>query len=84
MGIENFLIQLTDPEKTEDIMKLMDFLTEVVIAFCLEQSKAGAPIIGIGDPLGGPELCSPKSYDTFSLPFQKKVVNTLKEKEFVL
>jgi uroporphyrinogen decarboxylase len=80
MGIENFLIQLTDPEKTEDIMKLMDFLTEVVIAFCLEQSKAGAHIIGIGDPLGGPELCSPKYYYTFSLPFQKKVVNTLKRK----
>jgi uroporphyrinogen decarboxylase len=80
MGVENFLMQVADPERRTDIHALVDFLTEVVTDFCLAQANAGAHLVGIGDPLAGPDLLSPKDYKEFAYPYQKRLVNNLKGK----
>ena len=77
MGVENFLTQLADPQRHADIHALLGFLTEVVTDFSLAQAEAGAHLVGIGDPLAGPDLLSPHWYLEFAYPYQKRLAHSL-------
>ena len=81
MGVENFLTQLADPERHADIHALLGFLTEVVTDFSLEQAKAGAHVVGIGDPLAGPDLLAPRMYLEFAYPYQKRLADSLRRRK---
>jgi uroporphyrinogen decarboxylase len=80
MGVENFLSQTADPARRADVHSLIGFLTEVITDLCLAQSDAGAHLVGIGDPLAGPDLLSPVDYMEFAYPYQMKLADGLRRK----
>ncbi|MCS6969754.1 MAG: uroporphyrinogen decarboxylase family protein [Planctomycetota bacterium] len=72
-GVSAFLLDLVDdPEWAE---QLMDRVTEVAIEFAVAQIEAGADTVGIGDALAS--QISPKLYQRFVLPREKRIVDAI-------
>ena len=68
-GVQEFMMLMID--EPELAHRLLDFLTDVVIDFCLVQLGAGAPMIGAGDAAAS--LVSPELYREFALPCEQRV-----------
>lgn len=64
--------------KGQDAHKLMNFVTDNLIAFGKEQIKAGANVIAISDPSGTGEILGPKLFGEFALPYINRIVRELK------
>jgi len=79
-GMVEFLTDLMDEEKVEDILKLIDRCCDVHIAFHNMVMEAGADATSFGDSSCGPDLISRNMYLTFSQPFQKRVKEELDKK----
>lgn len=60
------------------IEELVAFTTELGTAFAVEQVKAGADIIGIGDAMAS--LVSPAVYEEYFLPATKRLVQEIRRK----
>ena len=74
-GVQNFLTALvTNPEFAH---RVLEFLTPVVIDFCLAQLDEGAPMIGCGDAAAS--LISPAMYREFALPYEQQVFAAIHE-----
>ena len=72
-GINRLMLDFhDDPAFVRD---LFEFVLELAIAFGQAQVKAGADLIGIGDPAAS--LVGPRLYDEFVWPFQKRLVDSL-------
>jgi MtaA/CmuA family methyltransferase len=68
-GVSEFLLIMVDyPSFAHQIL---DFLTGIVIEFCLMQLEAGAPMIGAGDAAAS--LISASMYREFALPYEQRV-----------
>jgi len=68
-GVSEFLLMMVDHPRLAH--QILDFLTGIVIEFCLIQLEAGAPMIGAGDAAAS--LISDKMYREFVLPFEQRV-----------
>ncbi len=68
-GVSDFLTMLHD--QPDLALRLLDFLTDIVIDFCRLQLDAGAPMIGAGDAAAS--LISPVMYRQFALPYEQRV-----------
>ncbi|HHV13475.1 MAG TPA: hypothetical protein GXX75_24685 [Clostridiales bacterium] len=77
--INEFMVDLF--EEPEFVEELLEFASEIGIAFALEQAKAGADIIGIGDATAS--MISPNLYETIVYPYTKKVVDGIRKKSDV-
>lgn len=77
--MDEFMMDLF--EEDDFVMELLAMVTEFEIEFALEQAKAGADIIAIGDAMAS--LVSPTIYKTHILPHIKRVVNGIREKSQV-
>lgn len=75
-NMQDFMMDIC--EEPEFIKELTAFTTELGIAFAVEQAKAGADIIGIGDAMAS--LVSPEVYEEFFLPFTKRQVQEIKKR----
>ena len=72
-GVSPFMMMLyDDPLLAHDIL---DYLTPIVIDFCLAQLEVGTPMIGAGDAAAS--LLSPKLYREFALPYEQRVCNAV-------
>jgi len=72
-GINTLMLDFyDDPPFVRD---LFGFVVELAIRFGREQAKAGAGLIGIGDPAAS--LVGPRIYNEFVWPYQKKLVDGL-------
>lgn len=78
-NLNDFMMDLF--EEPEFCKELLDFAAELGIAFALEQAKAGADIIGIGDATAS--LVSSDLYETLIYPYTEKVVNGIRNKSNV-
>lgn len=78
-NLNDFMIDLF--EEPEFIEELLDFTAELGIQFALEQVKAGADIIGIGDATAS--MVSPSLYEELVFPFTQKVVDGIRERSDV-
>jgi uroporphyrinogen decarboxylase len=76
-GMNDFLIDLLDEDKTELIHKLLAKCVEVSIRFHKEVYKAGAHCTSFGDSASGPDLVSPGMYREFAKPYQTQVASEL-------
>lgn len=76
-GMENFLIDLMDEEKKEDILKLIDRCYDVHLTFHKMIKEAGADITSFGDSSCGPDLISRNMYMSYANPFHKRLRNDL-------
>ncbi len=73
-GAQQFMLDLvTEPER--DLHELLDFCTEVVIAYGQAMIATGVHGIQYGDSTAS--LISPEHYERFTLPYQKKSVDAL-------
>ena len=68
-GVSQFLLLLSDRPALAH--RLLEFLTEIVIAFSLAQLEAGALMVGAGDAAAS--LISPSMYREFALPYEQRV-----------
>lgn len=59
------------------VKELFEFTTELAIAFGKAQIEAGADVLGVGDAAAS--LIGPELYNEFVWPFEKKLIQTLKE-----
>lgn len=72
-GVSAFLLDLVDePEWAEE---LMDRVTDFAIQFAVAQVEAGADTVGIGDALAS--QISPKLYQRFVLPRERRIVDAI-------
>jgi MtaA/CmuA family methyltransferase len=68
-GVSEFMLIVVDYPRFAH--QILDFLTHIVIEFCLMQLEAGAPMIGAGDAAAS--LISDKMYREFVLPYEQRV-----------
>jgi len=72
-GINTLMLDFHDDPSF--VLALFEFVVELAIRFGREQVKAGAGVIGIGDPAAS--LVGPRIYDEFVWPYEKKLVDGL-------
>lgn len=77
VGIEEFLLALLNPKKQQLVERLLRYTTEQVITYGRALIEAGAHVTMMGESLAGPDVCSPKVYRQFALPYEKQVIDTL-------
>jgi uroporphyrinogen decarboxylase len=80
LGIEDFLMAVTDPANRAKLHRLLEFANEVVYRYAVAQAEAGAHITSIGESLAGPDVSSPKAYREYEWPYAKKLVERLNAK----
>jgi MtaA/CmuA family methyltransferase len=68
-GVSEFMLMLYDDPGLAH--RILEFLTGIVIDFCLVQLEAGTPMIGAGDAAAS--LISPNRYREFALPYEQRV-----------
>jgi MtaA/CmuA family methyltransferase len=73
MGISECLCEMLD--EPEAIHELLSICLEQASVFAIEQLKAGADIIGVGD--AACSLIGPELYEKFSLPYQQKLISNI-------
>ncbi len=73
MDMSEFMCNLYDYE--EEMHEMLNTCYNQAKLFALEQIKAGADIIGIGD--AATSLLSPAFYEEFALPYQKKLTEDI-------
>ena len=74
-GVSNILMDLY--ERPEWVKELLEKITELEIEFAIEQIKAGADIIGLGDAIAS--QLSPELYNEFALPYEQRIFHAVKE-----
>ena len=67
-GVSEYMVMLYDDPLLAH--RILEYLTDIVIDFCLAQLDAGAPMIGAGDAAAS--LLSPTLYE-FALPYERRV-----------
>jgi uroporphyrinogen decarboxylase len=79
MGVEDFLLALTDPDNKDKLNYLLEFSLEACYRYACAQRDEGAHITSIGESLAGPDVSSPRMYKTFEWPFACQLAARLKE-----
>jgi uroporphyrinogen decarboxylase len=76
-GMSNMMLNLAIPKMEEPILRLIERCYVVHLKFHKLIKEAGADITSFGDSMGSPDLISPKMYQKFVMPFQKRLVADL-------
>ena len=84
LGMENFLMALSDPDNRPRLHRLLEFCLEVVFRYAVAQSEQGAHITSIGESLSGPDVTSPAMYREFEWGYARRLAERLKEKNVPL
>ena len=84
LGLENFLLALSDPDQHDKLHALLAFSLETVYRYALAQVESGAHMVSIGESLSGPDVTSPRMYREFEWGYACKLVERLKQKNIPL
>ncbi len=76
LGVEDFMIELMDGEEDE-INAVIDFATEIVVAYLEELIDNGLDLITIPEPVASGDLISPSVFTKYVLPADLKVKERL-------
>ena len=79
LGIEDFMVELLTGEE-EDIIKMVDFSAEIVIAYLEDLIDCGLDLITVPEPVASGDLIKPEDFETYVLPADMKVKERLAEK----
>jgi MtaA/CmuA family methyltransferase len=74
-GVSNLMTDVYD--RPEWVLDLLERCTEVAIAFAKAQIEAGADIIGLGDAIAS--QVSPRMYQKYALPYEKRIFEAVHE-----
>jgi len=72
-GVSELMLDFSD--NPEFVIELLELCVEQEKKFALEQIKAGADFIGIGDAVAS--LIGPKNYCRFALPYEKRIIDEI-------
>jgi MtaA/CmuA family methyltransferase len=84
IGLEPFLVALSDPDCWDQLHRLLDFSLEVVYRYAAAQIEQGAHMTSIGESLSGPDVTSPRMYREFEWGYARRLVERLREKNIPL
>lgn len=73
-GSQNWMMDLMLAEGSL-INELLDYCTDATSQFIELMAQTGCDMVSNGDSPAGPEMISPKMYEQFALPFEKKIVD---------
>ena len=79
-GMDRLLEDLMDEEAEEDVHRLLEFCTSACIAYHEKLLQLGVPMTSMGDSTAGPDVISPAMYETFAVPYEKKVIDAVHRK----
>ena len=74
-----WLMDLIEPEKEENVLRLLAHCTGITRQFIRLMAGTGAHMVSNGDSPAGPELISPVLYRKFALPYEQQVVREARE-----
>jgi MtaA/CmuA family methyltransferase len=74
-GMDDWLVDLMDPQNEAMIHRLLEFCTEITSQFIRQMSSTGAHMLSNGDSVAGPELVSPSIFRRFALPYARGIVD---------
>ena len=79
LGVEDFMVELIEGDE-EEILKVVDFASEIVIAYLEDLIENGLDLITVPEPVASGDLISIADYEKFVLPADLKVKERLKDK----
>lgn len=79
VGAETFMLALLDCEQTANIHRLLEYACDQIARMARAQIAAGAHYTLIGDSIAGPDVCSPKLYRSFAQPYEKRLIESLRQ-----
>lgn len=77
-GTQEFMMDLLTEEE-DVILHALDWCTQAHTRFVKAQMEAGAHASSMGDAYASPNLISPDMYRRFAFPYEKKVVQNLRD-----
>ena len=77
-GTQNFMMDLID-EEPEVIHHALEWTTEAHARFARAQLAVGSDATSMGDSYASMDLVSPKMYRDFALPYEKQIVERLRD-----
>lgn len=78
LGMERFLLLLTDPEQADGLHRLLSYASAQVEKLARAQIAAGSHFTLIGESTAGPDVCSPAVYRRYALPYERQLVAALR------
>ncbi len=82
VGMEKWLILVATSEETDQLHKILDFAQRYATEYAVALYEAGAHVVRFGDSLGGTQVVSPETYDEWTLPYEKRLIESLKAYKF--
>lgn len=79
LGIEKFLLALTDPDQADGLHRLLNYATAQIAKLARAQIAAGSHYTLIGESTAGPDVCSPSMYRRYALPYEQQLVAALRQ-----
>ncbi len=73
-GASQWMLDLVDPDREEDVSRLLDYAAEATLQFIRLMAQTGAHMVSNGDSPAGPSVISPQLYRRFAWPYEKRVV----------
>ena len=73
LGIDDWMLALTDSAQHERIHRLLEYTTRVTNDFLSLMASTGAHMLSNGDSLASPDMVSPAVYRQFALPYERRV-----------
>ncbi|WP_378953568.1 MtaA/CmuA family methyltransferase [Pelosinus sp. sgz500959] len=65
--------------KPEDCHKVLEYVTQLLIAFAKKMIANGATVIAISDPTATGEILGPKNFRDFALPYINRIADAVHE-----
>ncbi|GIL14471.1 MAG: uroporphyrinogen decarboxylase [Chloroflexota bacterium] len=83
-GLNEFMMDIGYGEEPELIHALLDYSRRVATRYAFALIECGGHSTSIGEPLGGPELLSPRHYKQYPWRHEKAMVDELKAAGIIL
>ena len=83
-GLNEFMLDIALGQQAELIHRLLDYARRVATRYAYALIECGGHSTSIGEPVGGPDLISPKHYRRFPLEHEQKMVEELKAHDIIL
>jgi uroporphyrinogen decarboxylase len=78
-GMDNWLIDILEPERERVVHALLEHCTEMTSVFVRAMAATGVHMVSNGDSVAGPEMVSPSVYRRFALPYERRIASCAHE-----
>ena len=76
-GMEAFLFDVGEGREPQLLDQLLSFCTEYALSFATLLLATGAHVVTIGDALASGSLISPKTFERYAFPYQKRLTEAI-------